>query len=153
GELAEIREPDLRFTLAEARELFAAAGVQLPEVAPLVARTEGWAAGLRLAALALAGHPDPGRLAAGVCGAEGTVAEYLLAEVLDRQDNAVRRLLLRTSVVERVNGELAALLTGDEAGEGVLQDLEAANAFVVALDAGRSWFRYHHLFADLLQLQ
>src|SRR5262245_2908827 len=153
GELAEIREPDLRFTLAEARELFAAAGVQLPEVAPLVARTEGWAAGLRLAALALAGHPDPGRLAAEFSGTERTVAEYLLAEVLDRQDNAVRRLLLRTSVLERVNGELAALLTGDEGGEGVLQDLEAANAFVVALDAGRSWFRYHHLFADLLQLQ
>src|SRR5215468_11167772 len=153
GELAEIREPDLRFTLAEARELFAAAGVQLPEVALLVERTEGWAAGLRLAALALAGHPDPGRLAAEFSGTERTVAEYLLAEVLDRQDNAVRRLLLRTSVLERVNGELAALLTGDEGGGGVLQDLEAANAFVVAVDPGRSWFRYHHLFADLLQLQ
>src|SRR5215813_8625241 len=153
GELAEIREPDLRFTLAEARELFAAAGVQLPEVAPLVARTEGWAAGLRLAALALAGHPDPGRLAAEFSGTERTVAEYLLAEVLDRQDNAVRRLLLRTSVLERVNGELAALLAGGSGGERVLQDLEEANAFVVAVDAARSWFRYHHLFADLLQLE
>jgi len=153
GELAEVREPDLRFTLAEARELFEAAGVDLPEVAPLVERTEGWAAGLRLAALALAGHPDPGRLAAEFSGAERTVAEYLLAEVLDRQTEQVRRLLLRTSVLERVNGELAALLTGDSGGERVLQDLEAANAFVVALDAGRSWFRYHHLFADLLRLE
>src|SRR5215475_1003391 len=153
GELAEIREPDLRFTLAEARELFAAAGVQLPEVAPLVARTEGWAAGLRLAALALAGHPDPGRLAAEFSGTERTVAEYLLAEVLDRQPEPVRRLLLRTSVLERVNGELAGLLTGGSGGERVLADLEAANAFVVALDPGRSWFRYHHLFADLLQLE
>src|SRR6516165_9410711 len=153
GELAEVREPDLRFTLAEARELFEAAGVDLPEVAPLVERTEGWAAGLRLAALALAGHPDPGRLAAEFSGAERTVAEYLLAEVLDRQTEQVRRLLLRTSVLERVNGELASLLTGDSGGERVLQDLEAANAFVVALDAGRSWFRYHHLFADLLQLE
>src|SRR5215472_7284399 len=153
GELAEIREPDLRFTTAEANDLFAAAGVELPEVAPLVARTEGWAAGLRLAALAAAGHEDPGRLAAGFSGTERTVAEYLLAEVLDRQPEPVRRLLLRTSILERVNGELASLLTGDSGGERVLADLEAANAFVVALDAGRSWFRYHHLFADLLQLE
>jgi len=133
GELAEIREPDLRFTVAEAAELFAAAGVRLPEVAPLVARTEGWAAGLRLAALSLAGHPDPGRLAAEFSGTERTVAEYLLAEVLDRQPEPVRRLLLRTSILERVNGELAGLLTGDSGGERVLADLEAANAFVVAL--------------------
>src|SRR6516162_3454514 len=153
GELAEIREPDLRFTVAEAAELFAAAGVDLPEVALLVERTEGWAAGLRLAALWLAGHPDPGRLAAEFSGTERTVAEYLLAEVLDRQKEKVRRLLLRTSVLDRVNGELAGLLTGDSGGERILQDLEAANAFVVALDAARSWFRYHHLFADLLQLE
>ena len=153
GELAEIREPDLRFSLAEAEELFDAAGVQLPDPAPLVERTEGWAAGLRLAALSLAGHPDPGRLAAEFSGTERTVAEYLLAEVLDRQPEQVRRLLLRTSILDRVNGELAGLLTGDSGGERVLQDLEEANAFVVALDAWRSWFRYHHLFADLLQLQ
>src|SRR5262249_12091985 len=152
GELAEIREPDLRFTVAEAAELFAAAGVDLPDPAPLVERTEGWAAGLRLAALAVAGHPDPGRLAGDLSGSERTVAECLLAEVLDRQPEPVRRLLLRTSILERVNGELAGLLTGDSGGERVLQDLEAANAFVVALDPGRSWFRYHQMFADLLQL-
>jgi LuxR family transcriptional regulator, maltose regulon positive regulatory protein len=81
------------------------------------------------------------------------VAEYLLAEVLDRQPELVRRLLLRTSILERVNVELAGLLTGDSGGERVLQDLEESNAFVVALDTARSWFRYHHLFADLLQLQ
>src|SRR5262245_55732891 len=153
GGLAEIREPDLRFTVAEPRELFAAAGVDLPDPAPLVERTEGWAAGLRLAALSLAGHPDPGRLAAEFSGTERTVAEYLLAEVLDRQGELVRRLLLRTSILKRVNGELSGLLTGDSGGERVLQDLEEANAFVVALDPGRSWFRYHHLFADLLQLE
>jgi LuxR family maltose regulon positive regulatory protein len=153
GELAEIREPDLRFTVAEARELFEVAGVDLPDPALLVERTEGWAAGLRLAALWMAGHPDPGRLAAEFSGTERTVAEYLLAEVLDQQDEPVRRLLLRTSILERVNGELAGLLTGDEGGERVLAALEAANAFVVVLDAGRSWFRYHHLFADLLQLE
>src|SRR5215468_10965070 len=153
GELAEVRGPDLRFTVAEAGELFAAAGVDLPEVALLVERTEGWAAGLRLAALSLAGHPDPGRLAAEFSGTERTVADYLLAEVLDWQPEPVRRLLLRTSILERVNGELAGLLTGDSGGERILQDLEAANAFVAAVDPGRSWFRYHHLFAGLLQLE
>ena len=116
-------------------------------------RTEGWAAGLRLAALSLAGHPDPDRFAAEFSGSERTVAEYLLAEVLDRQPEPVRRLLLRTSVLERVNGELADLLTGDSGGERMLQQLEQANTFVVALDARRSWFRYHRLFADLLQLE
>src|SRR5262249_2820685 len=114
GELAEIREPDLRFTVAEAAERLAAAGVGLPEggLELLHERTEGWAAGLRLAALAAAGHPDPGRFAEEFSGTERTVAEYLLAEVLDRQPEPVRRLLLRTSILERVNGELAGLLTG-----------------------------------------
>ncbi len=155
GELAEIREPDLRFILAEAAELFAAAGVELrePVLVMLHERTEGWAAGLRLAALSLSGHPDPERFAAEFSGTERTVAEYLLAEVLERQPEPVRRLLLRTSVLERVNGELADLLTGDSNGEAVLDHLESANAFVVSLDAPRSWFRYHRLFADLLQLE
>ena len=81
------------------------------------------------------------------------MAEYLLAEVLDRQSDRVRRLLLRTSILERVSGELAGLLTGDEGGERVLQDLEAAGAFVVSLDAARSWFRYHQMFAGLLRLE
>jgi len=155
GELAEIREPDLRFTMAEAGELFAAAGVELPEpaVTMLLERTEGWAAGLRLAALSLAGREDPARFAAEFSGTERTVAEYLLAEVLDRQSEAVRRLLLRTSVLERVNGELADLLTGDEGGERVLQDLEQAGVFTVSLDVARSWFRYHQMFAGLLALE
>jgi LuxR family transcriptional regulator, maltose regulon positive regulatory protein len=155
GGLAEIRAGDLEFTVAEAGELFAAAGVELdePALAALQERTEGWAAGLRLAALSLAGHPDPARFAAEFSGSERTVAEYLLAEVLDRQSEPVRLLLLRTSILERVNGELAGLLTGDEGGERVLQDLEAAGAFVVSLDAGRSWFRYHQMFAGLLRLE
>ena len=155
GELTEIRADDLRFAVAEAQALFVAAGVDLPSsaVAQLVDRTEGWAAGLRLAALSLARHPDPKRFAEEFSGTERTVAEYLLAEVLDRQGEDVRRLLLRTSVLERVNGELADLLTGGSGGERMLQDLEEANAFVVSLDAARSWFRYHHLFADLLQLE
>jgi LuxR family transcriptional regulator, maltose regulon positive regulatory protein len=153
GGLAEIRAWDLKFTRAEAGELFIAAGVDLDEsaLAVLHERTEGWAAGLRLAALA--GHPDPGRFAAEFSGSERMVAEYLLAEVLERQSESVRRLLLRTSVLERVNGELAELLTGDDGGERMLQDLEQAGAFVVSLDPARTWFRYHQMFAGLLRLE
>jgi LuxR family transcriptional regulator, maltose regulon positive regulatory protein len=155
GEVTEIRAADLRFSIDESRALFESAGVQLSEsgVALLAERTEGWAAGLRLAALSLAGHHDPERLAAGFAGSERTVAEYLVAEVLDRQPEEVRRLLLRTSVLERVSGPLADVLTGGSDGQRVLQELEEAGAFVVSLDPRRSWFRYHALFADLLQLE
>ena len=140
--------------MAEAGELFGAAGVELLQALALCAgRTEGWAAGLRLAALSLAGREDPGRFAAEFSGSERTVAEYLVAEVLERQSERVRRLLLVTSVLDRVNGELADLLAGGSGGERVLQELEEANAFVVSLDAARSWFRYHRLFADLLRLE
>jgi LuxR family maltose regulon positive regulatory protein len=155
GELTEIRAADLRFSPAEARALLNTADVPLSDSAMTVLyeRTEGWAAGLRLAALSLAGHPDPERFAAEFGGSERTVAEYLLAEVLDRQPEEARRLLLRTSLLDRVNGELADLLTGDSGGERVLQRLEEAGAFVVSLDARRSAFRYHQLFAELLQLE
>jgi LuxR family maltose regulon positive regulatory protein len=153
GELTEIRAADLRFTLDEARALLEAAGVMLPDsaLALLHERTEGWAAGLRLAALSLAGHPDPERFAAEFSGSERTVAEYLLAEVLDRQSEEVRQLLLRTSVLEQVSGPLADVLRGGSGGERILQELEQAGAFVVSVDARRSWFRYHQLFAELLQ--
>jgi LuxR family maltose regulon positive regulatory protein len=155
GELAEIRADDLKFTQAEAGQLLAAAGVELPGpvLRLLWERTEGWVAGLRLAALALAGHPDPARFAAEFSGTERTVADYLLAEVLERQPEPVRRLLLRTSVLDRVNGELARLLTGDEDAERILQDLERAGSFTVSLDPPRSWFRYHQMFAGLLRLE
>ena len=155
GELTELRADDLRFSVAEARALFDAAGVQVPAdaLARLHERTEGWAAGLRLAALSLAGHEDPEQFAAEFSGSERTVADYLLAEVLDRQSEQVRLLLLRTSLLERVNGDLADLLTGASGGERILQDLERAGTFVVSLDPARSWFRYHRLFADLLQLE
>ncbi|HEY1621505.1 MAG TPA: hypothetical protein VGG25_28025, partial [Streptosporangiaceae bacterium] len=155
GELTEIRAAGLRFTRPEAKALFDAAGITLSDSALglLYERTEGWAAGLRLAALSLARHPDPDRFAAEFSGSERTVAEYLLAEVLDQQSEPTRRLLLRTSLLDRVNGELADLLTGGSGSERVLQKLEQSNVFVVALDAGRSWFRYHQLFAELLQLE
>jgi LuxR family maltose regulon positive regulatory protein len=155
GELTEIRAVDLRFTLEEARALFRGAGADLPDSALRVLheRTEGWAAGLRLAALSLAGHPDPERFAAEFSGSERTVADYLLAEVLERQSEEVRGLLLRTSVLERISGELADRLTGGSGSERILQDLERAGAFVMSLDTARTWFRYHQLFADLLQLE
>ena len=155
GALTEIRAAGLRFSLTEARALFGAAGVEVPAgaLARLHGRTEGWAAGLRLAALSLAGHPDPERFAAEFSGTDRTVAEFLLAEVLDRQSEEVRRLLLRTSVLERVSGPLADVLTGGSGGERILQDLEQAGAFVASLDGRRSWFRCHQLLADLLQLE
>src|SRR5579862_3805804 len=155
GELAEIRAPELRFSERETRELLNASGIALSEAgtARLHQRTEGWAAGLRLAAISLAHHPDPERFVAEFSGSDRTVAEYLLAEMLDRQRGDVQRLLLRTCLLDRVNGELADLLTGRPGSERILLELEDANAFVVSLDPERTWFRYHHLFADLLRLE
>lgn len=155
GGLTEIRASDLRFSLEEARALFEGAGVEVSDGALglLETRTEGWVAGLRLAALSLAGHPDPERFAAEFSGSERTVAEYLLAEVLERNPEDVKRLLLRTSILDRVNGELADQLTGDPGGARHLHTLEQRNAFVASIDPSRTWFRYHHMFADLLALE
>jgi LuxR family transcriptional regulator, maltose regulon positive regulatory protein len=155
GDLAEIRAADLRFSERETRELLDASGITLSDAgtALLYQRTEGWAAGVRLAALSLAGHPDPERFVAEFSGSDRTVAEYLIAEMLERQPPEVQDLLLRTSLLDRVNGELADLLTGRPGSERILLDLEDANAFVVSLDPGRTWFRYHHLFGDLLRLE
>jgi len=155
GELAEIRGEDLRFTERETRELLSVSGITLSEVgaALLHQRTEGWAAGLRLAAISLAGHPDPERFVAEFSGSDRTVAEYLIAEMLERQPDDVQHLLLLTSLLDRINGELADLLTGRPGSERILLDLEDANAFVVSLDPERTWFRYHHLFGDLLRLE
>ncbi len=155
GELAEIRAEDLRFSERETRELLDASGITLSEAgaALLHQRTEGWAAGLRLAAISLAGHPDPERFVAEFSGSDRTVAEYLVAEMLDRQPGEGQDLLLRTSLLDRVNGELADLLTGRRGSEPILLALEDANAFVASLDPERTWFRYHHLFADLLRLE
>src|SRR6202034_2984627 len=155
GELAEIRAADLRFSERETRLLLDASGVALSAAgaALLHQRTEGWAAGLRLAAISLAGHPDPERFVADFSGSDRTVAEYLLAEMLDRQPPDIQDLLLRTSLLDRVNGELADLLTGRPGSERTLLGLEDANAFVESLDSERAWFRYHRLFADFLRLE
>jgi LuxR family maltose regulon positive regulatory protein len=155
GELTELRAHDLRFSQAETKELLAEAGIALSDagVARLYERTEGWVAGLRLAVISLARHPDPEQFVIEFSGSERTVAGYLLAEVLERQPADVREMLLRTSVLERVSGPLADHLTGASGSERILLELEDANAFVTSLDVGRTWFRYHHLFADLLQLE
>jgi LuxR family transcriptional regulator, maltose regulon positive regulatory protein len=155
GELAEVRAADLDFTAEEAGALLDAAGVAVAgdDVGRLRERTEGWAAGLRLAAISLARHDDPSRFVAEFSGSERTVADYLVEEVLEHQSPDVRGLLLRTSILERVNGPLAGLLTGRADGERLVHELEEAGALVVAVDVGRTWFRYHHLLSDLLRLQ
>ena len=154
-EVAEIRAADLRFTERETRELLASSGISLSEagVAALYQRTEGWAAGLRLAEISLSGHPAPERFVAEFSGTDRAIGEYLMAEMLGRQPSEVQSMLLRTSLVDRVNGELADLLGGRSGSEQMLLELEDANAFVVSLDAQRTWFRYHHLLADFLRLE
>ncbi|MEA2315265.1 MAG: LuxR family transcriptional regulator, maltose regulon positive regulatory protein, partial [Solirubrobacteraceae bacterium] len=154
-ELAEIRADDLRFTERETRELLAASGIRLSDggAAALYRRTEGWAAGLRLAVISLSRHPDPERFVAEFSGTDRAIGEYLIAEMLERQPSEVQSMLLRTSLVDRMNGELADLLAGRSGSEQMLLELEDANAFVVSLDPERTWFRYHQLLADFLRLE
>ena len=154
-EVAEIRAGDLRFTESETRELLAASGISLSDAgaAALYRRTEGWAAGLRLAVISLGGHADPERFVAEFSGTDRAIGEYLMAEMLERQPSEVQSMLLRTSLVDRMNGELADLLAGRSGSEQMLLELEDANAFVVSLDAQRTWFRYHQLLADFLRLE
>src|SRR6478735_6530278 len=153
GRLAEIRAGDLAFTEEETAQLLAAHGLQLsPElVKALHARTEGWSAGLRLAALSLQGRDDPGSFIAEFAGDDRVVGDYLLAEVLDRQPPRLRAFLLRTSLVDRVCGSLADALTDDGHGADTLADLERTNGFVLGVDGHREWFRYHRLFMKLLR--
>src|SRR3954465_12779922 len=152
-EVAEIRAGDLRFTERETAELLAASGISLSceGAAALYERTEGWAAGLRLAVIALSGHPDPEHFVAEFSGGDRAVGEYLMAEMLERQPTEVQRMLMRTSLVDRVNGELAGLLAGRSGSEQLLLELEDAKAFVVSLDAKRTWFLYHPVLEDFLR--
>ena len=155
GEVAEIRAGDLQFTERETRELLAASEIGLSDAgaAALYERTEGWAAGLRLAVISLSAHPDPERFVAEFSGTDRAIGEYLMAEMLERQPSEVQSMLLRSSVVDRMNGELADLLAGRSGSEQMLLELEEANAFVVSLDAQRTWFRYHQLMADFLRVE
>ena len=154
GQLAELRQADLRFTPREAGELLAAMAVaELPEVAvaALENRTEGWAAGLQLAALSLRGRSDIGEFVEGFSGSHRYVLDYLTEEVLDRQPPQLRTFLLETSVLERLCNPLCEAVTGRDDSQQLLEQVERANLFLVPLDDVRGWWRYHHLFADLLR--
>ena len=154
GQLAELRAAELRFTTEEAAALLgAAAGPVLPDTAvvALTSRTEGWAAGLQLAALSLRGRTDAAGFVAAFSGSHRFVLDYLADEVLDGQPGQVRAFLLETSVLERLSGELCDAVTGRSGSQAMLQDIERAGLFLVPLDEVRGWWRYHHLFADLLR--
>jgi LuxR family maltose regulon positive regulatory protein len=154
GQLAELRERDLRFTLAEtAAFLREATGLDLPaaSVATLQNRTEGWAAGVQLAALSLEGYADPAGFVASFSGSNRYILDYLTEEVLARQPDQVVRFLLETSVLARLCGPLCDAVTGRTDSQQVLEQIERANLFLVPLDEVRGWWRYHHLFADLLR--
>jgi LuxR family maltose regulon positive regulatory protein len=153
GQLAELRAAELRFTTEEAAALLGAAGPVLPDTAvvALTSRTEGWAAGLQLAALSLRGRTDAAGFVAAFSGSHRFVLDYLADEVLDGQPGPVRAFLLETSVLERLSGELCDTVTGRSGSQAMLQDIERAGLFLVPLDEVRGWWRYHHLFADLLR--
>ena len=154
GQLAELRAAELRFTAEEAAALLREAiGADLPgaAVAALAARTEGWAAGLQLAALSLRGQADAAGFVAAFSGSHRYVLDYLTGEVLERQDEQVREFLLETAVLERLSGPLCDAVTGRPGGQAMLEQVERAGLFLVPLDEVRGWWRYHHLFADLLR--
>jgi LuxR family transcriptional regulator, maltose regulon positive regulatory protein len=153
-QLAELRTDDLRFTAGEAAALLREAiGADLPSavVAALAARTEGWAAGLQLAGLSLRGQPDPAGFVAAFSGTHRYVLDYLADEVLEGQPGQMREFLLETSVLDRLSGALCDAVTGRTGSQAMLERVERANLFLVPLDEVRGWWRYHHLFADLLR--
>jgi LuxR family maltose regulon positive regulatory protein len=153
GELAEVRAADLRFTDQETAAYFDAMGLHLSagEVSTLEGRTEGWVAALQLAALSLQGREDAAGFIEGFAGDDRHVVDYLVEEVVHRQTEEVRDFLLRTSVLGRLSGSLTDAVTGRTDGRAMLETLDRDNLFLVPLDDQRRWYRYHHLFADMLQ--
>jgi LuxR family maltose regulon positive regulatory protein len=154
GQLVELRAADLRFTPAESAALLREAWALdlAPEAEAAVAsRTEGWAAGLQLAALSLRERPDPGAFLDAFTGTHRFVLDYLSEEVLERQPDRVRTFLLETSILRRLSGPLCDAVTGRSDGQDMLEELERANLFLVPLDEERRWYRFHHLFGDLLR--
>lgn len=154
GELVEIRASDLRFTLQEVTAyLNDVVGLDLeaPEIAALERRTEGWIAALQLAALSLRGREDVAGFIAGFAGDDRYVVDYLVEEVLGCQADAIRTFLLDTSILERLSGSLCDAVTRGSGSKSVLESLERSNLFVISLDDSRRWYRYHHLFADVLR--
>lgn len=153
-QLTELRATDLRFTISEAAEfLNQVMGLQLTteDISALEDRTEGWIAGLQLAAISLHGHADASALVRSFTGSHRLVLDYLIDEVLDQQSDNVQTFLLQTSILDRLTGPLCDALTGQENGQALLEMLERANLFIIPLDNERRWYRYHHLFADLLR--
>ncbi len=154
NQLYEIRTDDLRFTISEAGEfLNHTMGLNLStgDIAALGERTEGWIAGLQMAALSMEGRSDRSGFVKAFSGSHTFVAEYLVEEVLRRQPDDMREFLLKTSVLESLNAGLCEAVTGQQGMQEVLQRLQKANLFVIPLDDESQWFRYHHLFSDLLQ--
>ncbi|QNN52965.1 LuxR C-terminal-related transcriptional regulator [Nocardioides mesophilus] len=154
GGLLELRAADLRFTAEEAADLLNdAMGLTLArkDVDTLDERTEGWAAGLQMAALSLSGHEDPTAFVDDFAGSHRFVLDYLVEEVLDRQPDRVREFLLATSVLRELSGSLCDAVTGTSDAQEILESLERRNVFVIPLDDGRRWYRYHHLFGDALR--
>lgn len=153
GEMTEIRGGDLAFTASEAALLMAQHGITLPResVEQLTRRHEGWAAGLRMAALAMSEHPDPGHIVGELDAEDRAIAGYLLDEVVSTQSVQAREVLLQTSILDRVSGELAADLTGDAQAGEVIAALARANTFIQPL--GHGWYRYHWLFREVLRLK
>ncbi len=157
GQLAELRAAELRFTPGEAAALLrqAPAGPGGPlsdaAVAALAARAEGWAAGLQLAALSLRGQPDAEGFVSAFAGSHRFILDFLAEEVLEQQGEQVRTFLLETSVLERLSGDLCDAVTGRTGSQSLLEQVERAGLFLVPLDEVRGWWRYHHLFADLLR--
>ncbi len=154
GQLTELRAADLRFTADEVAVVLHSAGApELPAsaVTALSARTEGWAAGLHLAALSLRGQPDAAAFVTTFNGTHRYILDYLTEEVLDRQGDQVRGFLLETSLLDRVSGPLCDAVTGRSDSQAMLETIEADGLFLLPLDEVRGWWRYHHLFADLLR--
>ena len=153
GQMTELRASDLRFTPDEATDfLNTVMGLDLSaeDVARLEARTEGWVAGLQMAALSLQGRSDTARFVQAFTGSHRFVLDYLVEEVLQGQRERVRSFLLQTSILERLSGPLCDAVTGQGDGQGMLEALERNNLFVIPLDDKREWYRYHHLFAEVL---
>jgi LuxR family maltose regulon positive regulatory protein len=153
GELSEIRAEELRFTPEEAAEFLNGVlglGLDPEDVTRLHERTEGWAAGLYLAALSLRGREDPRAFIADFAGDDRHVVDYLGAEVLAGQPEQIRSFLLRTSPLERLSGDLCDAVTESGESARLLREIERANLFLVPLDSKRQWYRYHHLFGTLL---
>ncbi len=154
GDLLEIRAADLRFTADESAAYFnEAMGLHLTadDVHALEARTEGWIAALQLAALSMQGRDDTTGFIASFTGDDRFVVDYLAEEVLERQPDEVRSFLLETAIMDRFTGALCDAVTGDSGGKAMLERLDRANLFLVPLDDRRLWYRYHHLFADVLR--